>query len=88
MIKGNLQEIISSLPKYVKLSGSRALGTDTEDSDWDFFVPENKWDEFKLWAIENISPNFESVITGQIAYHVNDLQHENLIEFSYLFPKV
>lgn len=88
LIKGDIQKIIDMLPGYCRLSGSRALRNATEDSDWDFYVPENRWEDFKQWAIENISPNFTSVVTGQIAYYVNTLEHKNLIEFSYLFPKI
>lgn len=88
LIFGDIRKIIMSLPKYVKLSGSRALGTENEDSDYDFYVPEEKWEEFKEWASQNISKNFISCITGQIAYYVNGLEHKNLIEFSYLFPKI
>ena len=88
LIKGNLEEIIKSLPAYCKLSGSRALGLENTNSDWDFYVPENKWEEFKNWAIKNISPNFTSVCTGQIAYYINKIEHNCLIEFSYLFPSM
>lgn len=87
LIKGDLDDIIASLPPYCELSGSRALGLENENSDWDFYVPENRWDEFKEWAIKNISPNFTSVVTGQIGYYVNKPVHNCLIEFSYLFPK-
>ena len=47
LIKGNLEEIIKSLPTYCELSGSRALGLENDNSDWDFYVPEDKWEEFK-----------------------------------------
>ena len=87
LIEGNLNEIIRSLPSYCELSGSRALGMETKNSDWDFYVPEKKWNEFKEWAIKNISPNFTSVVTGQIGYYVNKPVHNCLIEFSYLFPR-
>ena len=88
LIVGNIDHIIASLPNYCKLSGSRALGVATDNSDYDFYVPENKWTEFKKWASENISPNYTSVCTGQIAYYVNKVEHNCLIEFSYLFPNV
>ena len=87
LIKSDLSKIISSLPDYCVLSGSRALGSENDNSDWDFYVPENKWEEFKDWAIKNISPNFTSVVTGQIAYYVNKPTHNCLVEFSYLFPR-
>lgn len=88
LIQDDLGRIIGSLPTYCELSGSRALGRESDDSDWDFYVPENKWAEFKKWASENISPNYTSVCTGQIAYYVNKVKHNCLIEFSYLFPNV
>lgn len=87
LINGNLEEIIHKLPPYCELSGSRALGIENDNSDWDFYVPEERWDEFKEWAIKNISPNFTSVVTGQIAYYVNKKEHNCLVEFSYLFPQ-
>lgn len=87
LIEGNLEEIIKSLPTYCELSGSRALGLENDNSDWDFYVPEGKWEEFKDWAIKNISPNFTSVVTGQIAYYINKPTHNCLVEFSYLFPR-
>lgn len=87
LINGNLEEIIAKLPNYCRLSGSRAIGLENENSDWDFYVPEDRWEEFKNWARLNISPNFTSVVTGQIAYYINKLSHNCLIEFSYLFPK-
>jgi hypothetical protein len=88
LISGDLESIIAGLPGYCELSGSRALGTDTLDSDYDFYVPEEKWGEFKQWAKKNISENYTSTITGQIAYYVNKVEHNCLIEFSYLFPRV
>lgn len=87
LIKGNLDNIVASLLSYCELSGSRALGLENDNSDWDFYVPEDKWEEFKDWAIKNISPNFTSVVTGQIAYYVNKPTHNYLVEFSYLFPR-
>lgn len=77
--------VICILPEYVKLSGSRADGTHTDSSDWDFYVPERKWDEFRRWCLDNLGM-FESNITGHIFYYCGDRTHANLIEFSYMFP--
>lgn len=88
LIFGNMKKIISSLPGYCRLSGSRALGKENENSDWDFYVPECRWEEFKRWAVKNISPDYDSVMVGQIAYYVNSFDHNCLIEFSYLFPNI
>lgn len=87
LISGDIKKIIASLPSYCELSGSRAIGKENPDSDYDFYVPEEKWEKFKKWAKSHISANYTSVVTGQIAYYVNSVEHMNLIEFSYLFPR-
>lgn len=82
-----MDDLIQRLPKYARLSGSRAYGNETENSDWDFYIPESKWTEFRKWCLENIGM-FESNITGHIFYYIGERVHSNLIEFSYMFPNV
>ncbi len=82
-----MEDIIAKLPEYARISGSRANGTHTDDSDWDFYIPENKWDNFRSWCLDNLGP-FESNITGHIFYYIGERTHRNLIEFSYMFPKI
>lgn len=82
-----LAEAISILPPYAKLSGSRALGTETLDSDWDFYIPEKHWAEFRSWCLEHLG-QFESNITGHIFYYFGKRTHSNLLEFSYMFPNI
>lgn len=80
------QEIFAILPDYVRLSGSRATGLATEESDYDFYVPYYKWRTFVNWAIKNIGNDFTSNITGQISYRLS-WDPQDLLEFSWLFPR-
>lgn len=80
-----IEELVKSLPPYAKLSGSRALSTENEQSDWDFYVPEKNWDNFRQWCLDNLGM-FESNITGHIFYYIGKRTHNNLIEFSHMFP--
>lgn len=82
-----LREAIAILPDYVHLSGSRALGHESDDSDWDFYVPEKNWVEFRKWCLENLGM-FESNITGHIFYYFGPRIHSNLLEFSHMFPYI
>lgn len=85
--EGGVTDVIKILPKYARLSGSRARGDYTRDSDWDFHIPEKHWDEFKRWCLDNLGM-FESNITGHIFYYVGQRIHSNLIEFSTMFPVI
>lgn len=80
------QQIFDMLPDYVRLSGSRAKGTATDKSDYDFYVPERHWQSFMKWARENIGNDFNSCITGHISYRLS-YDPQDLLEFSWLFPR-
>lgn len=78
---------LNGLPKYCVLSGSRAFGNPTKDSDWDYYVPEEKWEEFKDWFYQKFKgKEIDSCVTGHLSVRLS-LKHSDLIEFSTIFPK-
>ena len=82
-------DIFQKLPGYLVLSGSRGFGTPNENSDYDFYVPENKWEMFKKWFFNFATENglvVDSCVVGHLSFRLGDKGPE-LFEFSYLFPK-
>ena len=82
-------EILFWVPDFCSLSGSRAFGKPTENSDWDFYVPEKKWDEFKkrfYKMFENSGLEWGSSCPMHL-YVRTSCKHKDLFEFSSLFPK-
>lgn len=90
-IKGKVmaQDILDNIPKYCILSGSRGFGVPNENSDYDFYVPESKWESFKQWFYPFAKLHglqIDSCVVGHLSFRISEL-HSELFEFSYLFPK-
>ena len=76
-----LRELLTELAALgAKVAGSYALGTENQNSDIDFFIPENKFDLFrpiaKKWRFKSSAP-------GQFYLYLEN----ELIEVSYRFPR-
>lgn len=81
------RKILENIPDYCVLSGSRGFGKPTEDSDWDYYVPEEKWEEFKEWFFRTFKgKEIDSCVTGHLSVRLSP-KHSDLIEFSIIFPK-
>ena len=63
-----------------RISGSYARGEETPMSDYDFYIPENKWDKL----VKDVPKNFDSCICGHIAWRSTDI---GMIEASMMFDK-
>lgn len=73
-------DLLKALSECAKITGSFARGDEKESSDIDFYIPENKWKEFK----EKVGHlKCDSTAIGQICFVGFDL-----IEISWRFKRI
>lgn len=65
----SVHDLVASLPKYVRVTGSYARGEQTKDSDIDFYVPERYWQSFKKWSQENMIGTPSSCTVGALTWY-------------------
>lgn len=76
-----IQEFLQELKRNkAKITGSYADNTYTDESDYDFYVPEKNW-KAVVDLVRKVDPQFESCICGHVGTRVFGV----LIECSMLF---
>ena len=66
-----------------RLTGSRAFGEPHQASDWDFWIPEQRWRGF-VAAVKTAGIAFKSEIVGHIVFWTDD---DELVECCDFFPR-